>query len=260
MDYLEPHIIEKKDVKDPLITIVTATTGAETLKKTIESVQNQTYENIQHLIVVDGEGDRKENSYKIINKFNKDKISILILPYPTGLEGFFCHRIYGLGAFVAKGEYICYLNDNDFFDSDHIESNIHNILKKNLDWSYSFRKIVDKNDNLLCYDDCESLGKWCSYVHPEDHLIDVNCYMLKKKLAIHISPIWYRKFGKGHPDADRTICKFLMEKYKNFETTFKYSVNYRVDSGEHSVKIDFFEKGNELMKLKYSEKLPWKIK
>ena len=82
MDYLEPHIIEKKDVKDPLITIITATTGAETLKKTIESVQNQTYENIQHLIVVDGEGDRKENSYKIINKFNKNKISILILPYP----------------------------------------------------------------------------------------------------------------------------------------------------------------------------------
>ena len=51
-----------------------------------------------------------------------------------------------------------------------------------------------------------------------------------------------------------------MEKYKKFETTFKYSVNYRVGSGEHSVKIDFFEKGNELMKLKYSEKLPWKIK
>ena len=58
MDYLEPHIIEKQDIKDPLVTIITATTGAETLKKTIESVQNQTYQNIQHLIVVDGEGDR----------------------------------------------------------------------------------------------------------------------------------------------------------------------------------------------------------
>ena len=45
MDYLEPHIIEKQDIKDPLITIITATTGAKTLKKTIESVQNQTYQN-----------------------------------------------------------------------------------------------------------------------------------------------------------------------------------------------------------------------
>ena len=49
-----------------------------------------------------------------------------------------------------------------------------------------------------------------------------------------------------------------MEKYKKFETTFKYSVNYRVGSGNHSVKLDFFEKGNKLMKLKHLDNMPWK--
>ena len=39
----------------PLVTIVTATTGNPLVKDTMESVINQTYTNIQHLIFVDGE-------------------------------------------------------------------------------------------------------------------------------------------------------------------------------------------------------------
>ena len=37
------------------VTIITATTGSDYLKKNLESVAKQTYKNIQHLVVVDGE-------------------------------------------------------------------------------------------------------------------------------------------------------------------------------------------------------------
>ena len=38
----------------PLVTIITATTGNELVRQNIDSVLNQTYDNIQHLVVVDG--------------------------------------------------------------------------------------------------------------------------------------------------------------------------------------------------------------
>ena len=44
------------------------------------------------------------------------------------------------------------------------------------------RNIVDGEHRFLCRDDCESLGKWPSVLHPEDLFIDVNCYFLPKLL------------------------------------------------------------------------------
>ena len=39
----------------PLVTVVTPTTGAPYLRQAIESVKNQTYDNIQHLVFIDGQ-------------------------------------------------------------------------------------------------------------------------------------------------------------------------------------------------------------
>ena len=39
----------------PLVTVITPTTGAPYLRQAIDSVKNQTYDNIQHLVVVDGQ-------------------------------------------------------------------------------------------------------------------------------------------------------------------------------------------------------------
>ena len=80
----------------------------------------------------------------------------------------------------------------------------------------------------------------------------MNCYFLPKKLAVAITPFWYRRFReKGVLDVDRAICKFLIQNFKNFKTTFKYSVNYTAGSTDNSVKKEFFLQGNEQLKKKY---------
>ena len=49
----------------------------------------------------------------------------------------------------------------------------------------------------------------------------------------------------------------LQNKY-TFDTTYEYSLNYRVGNREDSVKKEFFLNGNQSMIEKYNGKLPWK--
>lgn len=240
--------------KTPLVTIVTATIGQKELERTIESVQSQDYKNIQHLIFVDGEDEfKKEKVFKVIDKKN---IDVVFLPYATGIDKYNGHRIYGASPFFAKGDFICFLDDDNFFDVDHISSNIDNILKNNYDWSYSLRKIVDDNGSFVCNDDCESLGKWHTCLSSDDFLIDVNCYFLSKEIALKISSFWHTNSRK----VDRIICDVLLNNFKNFNSTYKYTVNYRTGSTETSVKNNFFITGNEKIKQEYIKTgRPWKL-
>ena len=241
--------------KNPLVTVVTATIGHQELEQTIESVGSQDYKNIQHLIFIDGDDNfKKEKVYKIINK--KKNIDIVLLPYATGIDKYNGHRIYGASPFFAKGDFICFLDDDNFFDIDHIGSNVDNILKNNYDWSYSLRKVVDKNGNFICNDECESLGKWHTCLSVDDFLIDVNCYFLSKEIALKISSFWYT----NSRNVDRIICDVLLNNFKNFNSTYKYTVNYRTGSTETSVKNNFFITGNEKIKQKYIKTgRPWKL-
>jgi hypothetical protein len=119
---------------------------------------------------------------------------------------------------------------------------------------------VDKEGKFLCKDDCESLGKWASVLHEKDFFIDVNCYFLPTKLAIHLGPAWYRKFREpGMPEVDRVLAHTLMNNNLKFDTSYKYTVNYTVGNTENSVKPDFFERGNAEMRRRFPNGLPWKI-
>ena len=146
-------------------------------------------------------------------------------------------------------------------EPNHIESLVKLVQEKNLDWAYSLRKIIDKDGNVLCLDDCESLGMWASILHPEDYFVDVNCYFVKKQVAVGITPVWYRKFREpGQMEIDRAIASVLMHQNNKlkFDCTRDYTVKYRVGNTGLSVQAEFFLKGNEAMLQKYNGNLPWK--
>ena len=68
------------------VSIITPTTGNSYLAECIESVRAQTYENIEHIVVVDGK-DRWEKAEPILraSEFpNGRNEHICVLPYPTG--------------------------------------------------------------------------------------------------------------------------------------------------------------------------------
>jgi hypothetical protein len=252
-------------MSQPLVSVVTGSIGRPSLTKCIESVANQTYKNIQHLVFCDGP-DHASNFHGIVNRLIdsnsikfEHRLDIIDLPYAIGNNRWNAHRQLGAGTYIADGDYVIYLDDDNTLDPDHIQQCM-DVIQAGAQWSYTLRKIVNVNGDFLCNDDCESLGKWPSVLDPQDFFIDVNCYCLPKLLAIQITPIWYRKFREpGQPEVDRVLCHALRQIAPNFECTYKYSVNYAVASNSDlSVKPDFFQYGNDEMEKRYQGMLPWK--
>jgi len=237
----------------PLITVITPTTGSSTLRQVVQSVNNQTYKNIQHLVVIDG----KEREHLAMPYLRRSTANVITLPYATGKDQYNGHRIYGAMSYVAKGDYICFLDEDNWFELNHVESLVDQILAGN-QWAYSLRKIVDQEGKFICNDDCESLGKWKSVIN--DNFIDVNCYMIPKMDAIAFSPYWYRRarHSQEQPEVDRILSAFMMQNKKTFDTSGLYTVNYRVAGNEGSVKPEFFYHGNRIMNEKYNGALPWR--
>ena len=245
------------------VSIITPTTGNPYLAECIASVRAQTYSNIEHIVVVDGK-QRWENADEILlaaefpNVVNEH---VCVLPYPTGTNRYNGHRVYGAATYFADGDYHLWLDDDNILEPNHIESLVKLVQEKNLDWAYSLRKIIDKDGNVLCLDDCESLGMWASILHPQDFFVDVNCYFVKKEHAVSITPVWYRKFREpGQMEIDRAIAAVLMHPNNKlkFDCTRDYTVKYRVGNTGLSVQAEFFLRGNEAMLQRHNGVLPWK--
>lgn len=244
------------------VSVITATTGNARLADCIESVRNQTYKNIEHVVVVDGRS-RWESVSEILDALefpNSNNEHVIVLPHPTGLNRFNGHRIYGGFSFLANGDYIAWLDDDNEFTPNHIESLVRITEEKNLDWAYSLRQIVDGEGKFICNDDCENLGKYKSVIN--DHFVDVSCFFVRRELAVNIAPVWYRQARppQGVMEVDRALTAVLMHEQNKlkFDTNNDYTVKYRVGSTGISVQADFFINGNAEMLKRYAGKLPWK--
>jgi glycosyltransferase involved in cell wall biosynthesis len=239
----------------PLVTVITPTTGNRQLYDVLKSVYRQTYSNIEHIVVVDG-----PQYSKVVNGMIEGSQSLLLqLPYNTGHSQYNGHRIYGAMSYIANGDYLCFLDQDNWYEDNHIESLV-DVIQQGNDWAYSLRKIVSQEGEYICNDDCESLGKWDSVIN--DKFIDVNCFMIPKMAAVHFSPYWYRRarHPQEQPEVDRILSPFMMQNLPKFDTTGQYSVNYRVASRSDSVQDSFFIKGNEVMKQKMNGEYPWRKK
>jgi glycosyltransferase involved in cell wall biosynthesis len=239
----------------PLVTVITPTTGSHQLYNVLASVSKQTYSNIEHIVVADG-----PQYSKVTQGMLEGSQALLIqLPYNTGHSQYNGHRIYGAMSYIANGDYLCFLDQDNWYEDHHIESLV-DVIQRGSEWAYSLRKIVSQEGTYICNDDCESLGKWTSVIN--DKFIDVNCFMIPKAAAIQFSPYWYRRarHPQEQPEVDRILSPFMMQMCKKFDTNGEYTVNYRVASRADSVQDLFFIKGNEVMKQKMNGEYPWRKK
>ena len=253
-------------MSDSAIVII-ATIGKPTLARAIESLYEQTYErgpgSLQCLVVVDGpEFDKTARAvyHDAIKKRDADWIDIVTLPQNTGSNGYVCHRIYGATPMIVNQDYIFYLDDDNWFDPDHVKNCIKACEENSLDWCFSMRNIY-QNGEYLCRDECESVGIWPVWYNPDFSHIDTNCYCLKRSVAVHIAPHWhksrYDKTKTVQPSADTQICNLLKRKFPNYAMIPRWTVNYELGSWELSPKPEFFIDGNLKFAEQYGGRLPW---
>ena len=212
------------------VSIITPTTGKSVLAECIQSVRNQTYKDVEHIVVVDGR-ERWEAADAVLKRieFPGHNEHLIALPYAVGAGGWYGHRVYAASSFLVNSDLICYLDEDNWFEPNHVESLVKTIQENNYDWAYSLRKIYDGEGSFVCNDDCESLGKWKVF-SGERHHIDTCCYMVKREVAVALGHSWYGQWG-----ADRQFMSVLMQYAPNFGGSGEYTACYRLDGNSRSV-------------------------
>lgn len=133
-----------------LVSIVIPTyKRSDMLTRAIESVLNQTYKDIECLVVNDNiAGDEySQLLYEIVKPYTSDS-RFKVVEQPKHINGAAARNA---GIRQAKGEYIGFLDDDDFYDSRKIERQVE--VLKTLDASYGAVSCLMKlyHDGKLTY-------------------------------------------------------------------------------------------------------------
>ena len=231
------------------VAVVTPTIASEHLAKCIDSVDKQTYQDITHYIFIDGcQYEPKAREILV----GSSKTRMIELEENVG-KGWYGHRVYAACSFLVNADIIVYLDEDNWLEPCHVQKIVDKIKEGN-DWAYSLRKIYDKDENFLCEDNCESLGKWPVYFNSEVHHIDTSCFGVRRDVAVHIRHSWYGQWG-----ADRQFFNTIKKAFPKYDCTNVYTSCYRLDGNPNSVTKEFFEQGNEINKQKYNGEFPWKL-
>jgi len=129
---------------DLLVSIITVSyNSALTIRDTIESVLNQTYSNIEYILI---DGNSNDNTVGIIKsyeeKFKEKEISYKWISEPdTGI-----YNAWNKGLKFTTGEWIAFIGSDDCYMPDAISDyaiEISKVKNKNYDFIYSNVKLVD---------------------------------------------------------------------------------------------------------------------
>lgn len=133
--------------------IIPVYNAAITIKNTIKSVLEQSYMNIEVIIIDDCSMD---NSYEIIKKLSLVDERIVIYKNDINI-GVAKTRNYGIS--VAKGEYIAFLDSDDSWIKNKLQYQIDILNKCNADLCYTGYHIINrKNQSCMCVNISESIS------------------------------------------------------------------------------------------------------
>ena len=124
---------------DVISIIIPVYNSEKFLKKNIESVLNQTYENLDIVIINDGSTDESE---KIINEFIKNDKRIRY--YKISNHGVSYARNYGIKR--AVGKYICFIDSDDIVSENFCEYLYNGMISNDAELSVCNYVLINKNN------------------------------------------------------------------------------------------------------------------
>lgn len=105
------HPAKKSTLGQPLVSVITVCLNSERyLEQTIQSVLDQTYDNIEYIII---DGGSRDNTVKIIKKY-EDRIDYWSSEKDEGI-----FDALNKGHHIAQGDYVLYLNADDYLYDAH---------------------------------------------------------------------------------------------------------------------------------------------
>jgi len=207
------------------ISIITITFNSEsTIEQTIRSVIDQTYANIEYIIV---DGRSTDDTLKIVEKY-KDRITKLLSEKDNGL-----YDALNKGIEMASGDVVGILHSDDFYINDEvIQKYADTFIKNNSDSVYSDLYYVDKTNTD------KIIRKWKSGGYSPSSFINGwmpphPTFFVKKEV--------YKKLGKFNLDfksaADyELMLRFIQKNKISISYLPEYTVKMRV-GGKSNVTV-----------------------
>ncbi len=136
-DIILDNILNKANsLKISIITVVY--NNKETIRDAIESIQSQTYDNIEHIII---DGNSTDGTVNIVNSYG-DKIAKFVSERDDGL-----YDAMNKGIELATGDVVGILNSDDvYFDDKVIERVMDEFVSKNVQSVFADLDFVDQYD------------------------------------------------------------------------------------------------------------------
>ena len=118
----------KKALFDKISVVIPTYNRGHLILKSIGSVLNQTYKNIEVLLIDDGSTDNTEH---IIKNLEDKRIKYIKLNHNLGGS-----NARNIGIRLASGKYISFQDSDDYYHYDKLEKQYKNILKKKSDFDF----------------------------------------------------------------------------------------------------------------------------
>ena len=135
--------------KSKLVSIIVAIYKSEPfLKKLLDSIRNQTYRNIEVILIEDGSPD---NSGTICDEYTKKDDRFIVIHKKNG--GVCEARNQGIE--LATGEYISIIDGDDWLEPDYIEYLLFAALSTNSDMAMTDKIFTTRDRNQTIYDKVE---------------------------------------------------------------------------------------------------------
>lgn len=142
IEFKKKKLIEMEKIKK--ISIIIPVYNVEKYLKTcLDSVINQTYQNLEIILVDDGSTD---NSGKICEEYKRADSRIIVIHKKN--EGLSMARNNGLD--IASGEYISFIDSDDYISKNMMETLYNRLLKTQSDMAVCSIQYVDDTGKNLC--------------------------------------------------------------------------------------------------------------
>ena len=198
----------------PLVSIITVVyNGANTIEQTINSVINQTYKNIEYIII---DGESTDGTLEILKKYSV-YIKVLVSEKDNGL-----YDAMNKGINLANGELIGMINSDDWYEPNAVETMVNAYLENP-------SKMIFHADRYDVYSDSSkkvqefnaSKFKFKYYAMTYNH---PSMFIVKEEYNQHMYSTKLRALSD---------YQFVLEAFLRDPNTFVYInkpiVNYRLD-------------------------------
>lgn len=126
--------------------------GEKYIRRCLNSLLSQTYQNLEIICVNDGSID---NSIKILNEIKKNDNRIIVIDKQnTGVSD-----SRNIAIKKSTGKYIAFCDIDDIYELNYIEKIVNYFKRKNVDAVRCNYKVIDENDKLISTGNLDNLNR-----------------------------------------------------------------------------------------------------